>query len=143
MTSQPTTTTRHIMASALSSAFRRGKTFLTPTSSSTNLGNGFTKAPEEVLFPKIDPSIDGEDCEHDCESCTIKYPAKFKVEESDKLYGHVNGWATHLLVATGKTDWVRDVTDEKGSVMEAVGKFGVELANGVSIMIQTGRFKTR
>lgn len=49
----------------------------------------------------------------------------------DELFGHVNGWATHLLVATGKTDWVRDVADEKGSVMEAVDRGGVEPSNGV------------
>ena len=35
-----------------------------------------------------------------------------------------------MLVATGKTDWVRDVTDQKGSVMEAVGKHGQQLRNG-------------
>jgi hypothetical protein len=49
------------------------------------------------------------------------------------LYGHVKGWATHLLVATGKTDWVRDIADEKGSVMEAVAKAKVQPANGVSV----------
>ena len=38
-----------------------------------------------------------------------------------------------MLVATGKTDWVRDVADEKGSVMEAVERGGVEPSNGVSL----------
>lgn len=28
----------------------------------------------------------------------------------------------HAIVATGKTDWLRDVKDEKGSVMMALGK---------------------
>ena len=42
-----------------------------------------------------------------------------------------------MLVATGKTDWVRDVADEAGSVMEAVGRWkrgarGGEPSNGVS-----------
>lgn len=54
------------------------------------------------------------------------------MDQEDELYGHVNGWATHLLVATGKTDWVRDVADEEGSVMEAVEKGGVLPGNGVS-----------
>ena len=36
-----------------------------------------------------------------------------------------------MLVATGKTDWVRDVEDEKGSVMEAVKECGVKPENGV------------
>ncbi|KZL64353.1 sucrase ferredoxin-like family [Colletotrichum incanum] len=74
------------------------------------------------LFPKTDPAVDGDDCDHDCESCHVKYPKGFKIDESDELYGHVKGWSTHALVATGKSDWVRDVADEKGSVMEAIGK---------------------
>ena len=36
-----------------------------------------------------------------------------------------------MVVATGKTDWVRDVEDEKGSVMEAVRDCGVKPDNGV------------
>lgn len=35
----------------------------------------------------------------------------------------MTGWSTHLLIATGKSDWVRDIADEKGSVMEAVGGY--------------------
>ncbi|KAL8724308.1 MAG: hypothetical protein Q9181_006885 [Wetmoreana brouardii] len=124
---------RRKMATAFSSALRRGKAFLTPTSSSASIPlvkDGFAKAPEGSLFPKVDPAVDGEDCDRDCESCSIKYPSKFKVDQDEKLYGHVNGWATHMLVATGKTDWVRDVSDEKGSVMEAVRDCGIAPSNG-------------
>jgi len=85
-------------------------------------GTPADSTPIEKLFPKVDPSIDGEDCDHDCESCIVSLPRGFKIDEDDKLYGHINGWANHLLVATGKTDWVRDVADEKGSVMEAIEK---------------------
>ncbi|KAI1116453.1 Sucrase/ferredoxin-like-domain-containing protein [Nemania sp. NC0429] len=74
------------------------------------------------LFPATDPAVDGEDCTHDCESCHVSYPRGFKVETDDLLYGHVKGWSTHVIVATGKSDWVRDVEDEKGSVMEAFGE---------------------
>ncbi|KAI9805039.1 MAG: hypothetical protein M1833_006343 [Piccolia ochrophora] len=92
---------------------------------------GFTTAPNATsLFPIVDSAVDGEDCLHDCETCTIAYPRKFKIDEDDELYGQVTGWATHMLVATGKTDWVRDVEDEKGSVMEAVGKADVKPSNG-------------
>lgn len=85
------------------------------------------------LFPKVDPVVDGEDCDHDCNSCVVKYPKGFKIEEDDELYGHVKGWSTHILVATGKTDWVRDVADEKGSLMEAIEKKAdVKISNGVS-----------
>lgn len=93
---------------------------------------GFKTVPvKDNLFTKVDPAVDGEDCLHDCATCTVKYPAKFDIDREDELYGHVKGWATHLLVATGKTDWVRDVADEKGSLMEAIEKGGVEPSNGV------------
>jgi len=42
----------------------------------------------------------------------------------------VKGWSSHVLVATGKTDWVRDVEDEKGSLMQAFGKSDVTPKNG-------------
>jgi hypothetical protein len=89
--------------------------------------------PAEKLFPKVDPKVDGDDCDHDCEHCEVKYPKGFKIDEDDSLYGHVKGWSTHVLVATGKTDWVRDVEDEKGSVMQAFGKSDVKPSNGVSL----------
>lgn len=99
-------------------------------------------APIESLFPKVDPAIDGADCDHDCESCAVSYPKWFKTDEDDKLYGHVKGWSQHVLVATGKTDWVRDVTDEKGSVMEAIEKATVKPSQGVSNQAETSA-KTR
>ena len=122
------------MTSTLSSLVRRGTSFLTPNGSSLNVNDGksFATAPEGTLFPKVDPAVDGDDCDHDCDSCTIRYPAKFSIDEDSKLYGQVKGWATHLLVATGKTDWVRDVEDEKGSVMQAIGGCAIKPGNGVS-----------
>ncbi|KAF4626804.1 hypothetical protein G7Y89_g11350 [Cudoniella acicularis] len=87
--------------------------------------------PINALFPKADPKVDGEDCDHDCDSCHVSFPKGFKVDEEDQLYGFVKGWSTHVLVATGKTDWVRDVADEKGSVMEAINKkANVKPSNG-------------
>ncbi|KAI5303020.1 hypothetical protein KEM56_000119, partial [Ascosphaera pollenicola] len=88
------------------------------------------RASQNVLFEKVDPAVDGPDCEHDCASCTVKYPAKFEVDTAAQLYGKVNEWATHVLVATGKTDWVRDIADEKGSVMRAIEKKASEPTNG-------------
>ncbi|KNG44865.1 sucrase/ferredoxin domain containing protein [Stemphylium lycopersici] len=91
----------------------------------------FTKAKKtEDLFPTTDPAIDGDDCLHDCASCSVKYPRKFEIDETEELYGHVKGFSTHLIVATGKTDWVRDVADEKGSIMEAVDRGDVKPSNG-------------
>ncbi|KAG6156925.1 hypothetical protein E4U11_005425 [Claviceps purpurea] len=74
------------------------------------------------LFPKTDPSADGDDCLHDCDSCSVRYPRGFSIDEADVLYGQVKGWSTHLVIGTGKTDWTRDVADEKGSVMEAIAR---------------------
>ncbi|PYH93019.1 hypothetical protein BO71DRAFT_382436 [Aspergillus ellipticus CBS 707.79] len=117
----------------------RSRSFFTPTPSATpqdspkpsDVVEEFKQAPSaDALFPKTDPSVDGEDCLHDCTSCTVKYPAKFEVDQEDNMYGNINGWSTHVLVATGKTDWVRDVADEAGSVMEAIEKGGLEPSNG-------------
>jgi hypothetical protein len=123
------------MSSTLSNLYKKGAAYLTPSSSSSKLSslavNGFSTAPEGTLFPKVDSAIDGPDCERDCESCTIHLPAKFSINEDDKLYGYIKGWETHMIVATGKTDWVRDVENEKGSVMEAVGKSTIKPGNGV------------
>lgn len=102
---------------------------LTPSNSSTNI-HGFQTAKQDQLFPKTDPAVDGEECLHDCDSCSVRLPRGWKIDEDDKLYGHVNEWSTHLIVATGKTDWVRSVEDEKGSVMEAVGNSKVQPTNG-------------
>lgn len=115
---------------AMQSLLERGRSFLTPTASSANIkdANGFhTAKTETALFPVTDPAVDGEECLRDCADCTVHYPAKFSIDEDDKLFGHVKGWDTHLIVGTGKTDWVRDITDEDGSVMQAVGKHGQEI----------------
>jgi len=109
----------------------------TPSSSSTDLAttkprpDGFYTAKGiNALFPRTNPDIDGDDCTHDCDSCEVRLPKKWSIDESDDLYGHVKGWSRHLIVATGKTDWVRDVAEEKGSVMEAVDKHNDEIAGG-------------
>lgn len=97
-------------------------------------------APRDELFPKTDPAIDGDACDHDCDSCHVKYPRGFKIEQEDELYGIVKGWSTHVLVATGKADWVREVEDEKGSVMEGFGKAD-KPTNGVSAERALARFR--
>lgn len=90
------------------------------------------KATIGQLFPKVNPEVDGEDCDQDCNGCVTHLPKSFKIDEEDQLYGWVKGWSTHLIVATGKTDWVRDVADEKGSVMQAV-EAAPKPNNGVSL----------
>ncbi|KXS97999.1 hypothetical protein AC578_8758 [Pseudocercospora eumusae] len=98
-----------------------------PPNSDTTLtkerSDGFLTAKGiDALFPRTHPETDGEECLHDCASCSVSLPRKWSIDEEDKLYGGVNGWSRHLLVATGQTDWVRSVENVKGSVMEAVGE---------------------
>lgn len=128
---------------SLQSVIQRGKAFLTPRNSSDSINQI-----NSYIFPKVDPNIDGDDCDHDCETCEVRLPKGWKIDTEEKLYGRLGGWATHMLVATGKTDWVRDVSDEKGSVMEAVRDCGVEPSNGVCqlnqrlLLIFVARFNT-
>lgn len=88
------------------------------------------------LFPQTRPDVDGEACKHDCDSCTVKYPRHFKVEESHPLYGNIKPWSTHVIVATSKSDWKRDVEDERGSVMEAFGHAS-KPGNGVGFFLDS------
>ena len=127
--------TKQKMAGTLKSFLSSAKQTLSGASTPAP-GTPAENTPINQLFPKVDPKVDGEDCDHDCESCHVKYPSGFKIEEDDALYGHVPGWSTHILVATGKTDWVRDVADEKGSVMEAIEhKADVKPSNGVCLKL--------
>lgn len=107
------------MKSLVSSMLGTGSGASSSAGGATPAGDG-NPAPMAELFAKTDPATDGDECLHDCEGCAVRYPRGFKIDEEDALYGHVKAWSTHLLVATGKADWVRDVADEKGSVMEAV-----------------------
>ena len=94
-------------------------------------GSDRPPAKMDELFVRTDPAVDGDGCLHDCDGCSAQFPRGFKIDEADLLYGYVRGWSTHVLVATGKSDWVRDVTHEKGSVMQAIGN-AHSPSNGVS-----------
>lgn len=125
---------RPALTSNIKSAISRATSYFssdTPKSSVERDPNVSIRAEKEDLFPKVDPAVDGPDCLQDCATCTIHYPPKFSIDLNDKLYGKVNGWSTHILVATGKTDWVRAVEDEQGSVMMALAKSAVQPSNGV------------
>ncbi|KAF2674083.1 actin patches distal protein [Microthyrium microscopicum] len=91
---------------------------------------GRLKAADGELFTKTDPAIDGEDCTHDCGTCSVHLPNKWSIDEADQLYGHIKGFNRHIIVATGKTDWIRDVGAIKGSVMEAIDSNSSSINNG-------------
>ena len=58
----------------------------------------------------------------DCESCgpNEKYPSSISIDTETPLWGTVKPWRVHVLCATGKTDWVHSVTDEKGTLACAI-----------------------
>lgn len=73
----------------------------------------------EYLFPKVNSTEDGPDCTKDCADCTTQFPSKVKVENSRALYGQIKEFHSHVLVATGQSDWKEKVENESGSLMEA------------------------
>ncbi|OJJ48669.1 hypothetical protein ASPZODRAFT_130776 [Penicilliopsis zonata CBS 506.65] len=73
----------------------------------------------DYCFPSVNEKDDGPDCLKDCADCTTHYPSKVKVETSLPLYGHIKEFHSHVLVATGKSDWEEKVGKERGSLMEA------------------------
>lgn len=74
---------------------------------------------DDYLFPTVNPKEDGPDCTKDCADCTTKFPSKVKIETSRPLYGHIKEFHSHVLVATGQSDWKEKVEKESGSLMEA------------------------
>lgn len=94
---------------------------------------GSPRAPE-YIFPTVKPEEDGPDCQRDCADCAVKYPAKFKIDEVKPLYGHIKEFSTHVLVATGKTDWIEKVKQDKGSLMEAFAHSPVKSRHGVRLL---------
>ena len=97
-----------------------------------SLGRGGTN---DYLFPKVDPKTDGPECLNDCADCTVKFPSKVKVETSRPLYGDIKEFQTHVLVATGQSDWKeKNVEYTTGSLMEAFD--GAKSDHGVSFIIK-------
>ncbi|KAF9892967.1 hypothetical protein FE257_000559 [Aspergillus nanangensis] len=105
--------------------------------------NNSTTPPNDndYLFPTVDPAQDGPDCKQDCADCTVHFPAKVKVESSRALYGHIKEFSTHVLVATGRSDWTQKVEQEKGSLMEAFANTSSKSKHG-RIMVSASNLTT-
>uniref|UniRef100_A0A060TCG4 ARAD1B16346p n=1 Tax=Blastobotrys adeninivorans TaxID=409370 RepID=A0A060TCG4_BLAAD len=58
----------------------------------------------------------------DCASCSDKFPSSMTVDMETPLWGSGKDFSVQLVVATGKTDWLHDPSDEKGSVLQALSK---------------------
>ncbi|CAG7925161.1 unnamed protein product [Penicillium olsonii] len=78
-------------------------------------------APDEFIFPTVSTEEDGPDCKKDCADCTVKFPAKVKIDDSKAFYGLINEFHCHVLVATGQSDWKEKPDKESGGLMEAFG----------------------
>ncbi|KAB8275321.1 hypothetical protein BDV30DRAFT_225092 [Aspergillus minisclerotigenes] len=50
---------------------------------------------------------------------TVDLKATVKIYTTLPMYGYIKQFHAHILVATGKTDWMGKVEQEKGSLMEA------------------------
>ncbi|KAE8351251.1 Sucrase/ferredoxin-like-domain-containing protein [Aspergillus coremiiformis] len=85
------------------------------------------------IFPIVDPKQDGPDCKRDCADCTAHFPSKVKIESTRPLYGHIKKFSTHILVATGKSDWAEKVENEKGSLMQAFDSSLQESKGGIMV----------
>lgn len=85
----------------------------------------------EYLFPKVNPKQDGPECLKDCTDCSINFPSNVKVDNTLPLYGNIREFHSHVLVATGRSDWKEKVKQEKGSLMEAFDQHSAKSRLGV------------
>lgn len=83
------------------------------------------------LFPTLP------NCERDCSGCSARYPSTFKINEEDELYGKVAPWSQHVLVATGKSDWIFNPADAPGSVIQIISQNQELVTSGVRYNYQT------
>lgn len=91
----------------------------------------------DYFFPKVNPAKDGPECLQDCADCTTQFPSKVKVETSKPLYGHIKAFNSHVLIATGRSDWKEKVEQEKGTLMEAFEQSSAKSKHGVWLLIHS------
>jgi len=64
----------------MESFLRRGAERLFSSSSSSLAEGPTTASSADALFSNVNPAVDGDDCDKDCASCTIHYPAKLMLK---------------------------------------------------------------
>ena len=93
---------------------------------------------KDNLFP-IAANI-SEECIKDCNACPSYGRAfdKIGIDDRSEVWGAVNQYSTHVIVATGQTDWIRDVVDIPGSVMAGLQEDRELVENGVRTTLPAG-----
>ncbi|KAI5777464.1 Sucrase/ferredoxin-like-domain-containing protein [Geopyxis carbonaria] len=91
------------------------------------------KTTSQTLFHTVTKD-EADDCDRDCVSCPESgYGRAFDkigIDTSEVVWGAVKAYSTHVIVATGETDWARDVEEIKGSVMERLSQEKSLITNG-------------
>lgn len=128
---------------------RRGTSFFSAAATKVDTSADAGKVTKDTLFPLVTcehDKTDADECDHDCAACPQVAPDgssgygkafdKIGVDHDGELWGGVKKYSRHVIVATGETDWIRDVDEIPGSVMEAlkerVKKGAVENRDGVN-----------
>ncbi|KAI5837454.1 Sucrase/ferredoxin-like-domain-containing protein [Morchella snyderi] len=117
---------------------RRGTSFFSATATKvdTTAGDAAGGVTKDTLFPLVTcehdkkDAAEAEECDHDCAACPQVAPDgtsgygrafdKIGVDHDEELWGGVKKYSRHVIVATGEMDWIRDVEEIPGSVMEAL-----------------------
>lgn len=110
------------------------------------IGALFTKAKALVttaVTPEVTPGCILPDAPPEacnaCEACpSLEYPRSFQkigIDDTTPLWNGPSGWDVHMVVATGVTDWIRDVEEIDGSLMQSLSKVGDKEKGGRKLSI--------
>ncbi|PIG88990.1 sucrase/ferredoxin domain protein [Aspergillus arachidicola] len=86
-------------------------------------------ASPQYIFPTVDPKTTVSNVATTAQIAVI-WPSKVKIDTTLPMYGYIKQFHAHVLVATGKTDWMGKVEQEKGCLMEAFKSDGGESKHG-------------
>lgn len=83
-------------------------------------------------------------CDLECSSCHQDYPKSVTVEEDTVLWKSSKEYGLHLVVSTGKTDWIHDATLTSATVANSTSSWAgknldkyPELKNNVKVTVSS------
>ncbi|ODV90148.1 hypothetical protein CANCADRAFT_12865, partial [Tortispora caseinolytica NRRL Y-17796] len=62
-------------------------------------------------------------CSITCEECEGKYPRLKGIDPISSLAGSAKSYDEHILIGTGKGDWIRNIDEEPGSIAHAISNW--------------------